>query len=203
VLAAVTVVLYLPMSLVPEVGLGWATTLDVPSLIRSWMSVSTDLGLLGGQVGVLGGLGDHTDAVLVLTRGLGLLAAAAVCGLLLWKVLRGHLDPITGMAAGLGAVVLLGPVVHPWYLLWGLIPLAATKALPRYRRALLATSAVLALVEPPTGADFNFRAYQLPMAVAAGLLMLILVLAVQRRQLAGQTGVDIDALPARSGPPPT
>ncbi|MDT7708750.1 MAG: alpha,6-mannosyltransferase [Pseudonocardiales bacterium] len=198
VLTGVTLVLYVPMSLIPEVGLGWATTLDVPGLIRSWMSVSTDLGLIGGQIGVLGGLGDHTDTVLSIFRAIGLAAAAVACGVLLWKVLRGTLDTITGMAAGLGAVVLLGPVVHPWYLLWGLIPLAATKALPRYRRALLATSAVLALVEPPTGSDFNFRAYQLPMAIAAGLLMLVLVLLVQRRQLAGQEGVDVDALPGRS-----
>jgi alpha-1,6-mannosyltransferase len=198
VLLGVTLVLYLPMSLVPEVGLGWATTLDVPGLIRSWMSVSTDLGLLGGQVGVLGGLGDHTDTILPLFRGIGLAAAAVVCGLLLWRTLKGTIDPITAMAAGLGAVVLLGPVVHPWYLMWGLVPLAATKALPRYRRALLAVSAVLALVEPPTGADFNFRPYQLPMAVLAGLVILVLVLLVQRRQLDGQEGVDIDALPGRS-----
>jgi len=203
VLLGVTLVLYVPMSLVPEVGLGWATTLDVPGLVRSWMSVATDLGLLGGQVGVLGGLGDHTETILPLFRGIGLAGAGVACAVLLWKTLKGTIDPITGMAAGLGAVVLLGPVVHPWYLLWGLIPLAATKTLPRYRRALLATSAVLALVEPPTGADFNFRAYQLPMAIAAGLVILVLVLLVQRRQilgrkLAGETGVDIDALPGHS-----
>ena len=84
-----------------------------------------------------------------------------------------------------------------------LIPLAATKTLPRYRRALLAVSAILALVEPPTGSDFNFRAYQLPMAVFAGLIILVLVLVVQRRQLDGQEGVDIDALPGRSAHTPS
>ena len=102
------------------------------------------------------------------------------------------------MGAGLGAVVLLGPVVHPWYLLWAAIPLAATRGLPRHRRVALAASAVLAIVVPPTGADFNFRAYQLPIAVAAALIMLFLVLWVQRRQLAGQHGADVDALPGRT-----
>jgi alpha-1,6-mannosyltransferase len=196
-LGAVTVVGYGALALVTGLGLGWVGTLNTPSIIRSWLSVSTDLGLIGGQIGILGGLGDHTDSVLLLTRGLGGLAAGIVVVMLLLATLRGRIDPVTGMGTGLGAVVLLGPIVHPWYLLWAAIPLAATRGLPRYRRAALAASAVLALLVPPTGADFSFRAYQLPMAILAGILMLVLVLLVQRRQLAGQRGVDVDAWPGR------
>ncbi|WP_219414473.1 polyprenol phosphomannose-dependent alpha 1,6 mannosyltransferase MptB [Pseudonocardia nigra] len=203
VLGLVTAASYVVLALATGTGVGWATTLDTPGLIRSWMSVSTDLGLVGGQVGILGGLGDHTDSVLEITRGLGLLASAVLVGMLLLATVRGRLDPITGMGAGLGAVVLLGPIVHPWYLLWAAIPLAATKGLPRYRRAALAASAVLALVVPPTGADFSFRAYQLPMAIVAGILIFVLVLVLQYRRLAGQIGADIDALPVRvPGPEP-
>lgn len=198
VLTAITVAVYTPLSVGTGVGLGWTTTLAVPTLILSWMSATTDLGLIGGQVGILGGLGDHTDAVLSLFRGVGLAIAAVLCVRLLWTVFRGRLEPITGMAAGLGAVVLLGPVVHPWYVLWGLIPLAATRAMPRYRRALLAASAVLAVVVPPTGADFNFRAFQLPLAIAASLVMLAVLVAFQRRQIQGASGVDIDALPGHA-----
>ena len=79
VMAAITVVIYTPLSVGTGVGLGWTRTLDTPSLILSWMSASTDLGLIGGQVGILGGLGDHTDTVLLLTRGVGF-AGAAVRG---------------------------------------------------------------------------------------------------------------------------
>jgi len=196
-LGLITVAIYTPLSLGTGVGLGWTRTLDTPALILSWMSATTDLGLIGGQVGIIGGLGDHTDTVLQLFRGVGLAAAALLLVMLLLATLRGRIDAVTGMGAGLGAVVLLGPVVHPWYLLWAAIPLAATRGLPRYRRAALGASAVLAVVVPPTGADFNFRAYQLPMAVAAALIMLFLVLAVQRRQLVGSSGVDVDALPGR------
>ena len=205
-MAAITVLVYTPLSVGTGVGLGWTRTLDTPSLILSWMSASTDLGLIGGQVGVLGGLGDHTDAVLALFRGVGLIGAAVLVAKLLLATYRGRIDAVTGVGAGLGAVVLLGPVVHPWYLLWAAIPLAATRGLPRHRRAALAASAVLAVVVPPTGADFNFRAYQLPMAVAAALVMLLLVLWVQRRQLAGRSGVDVAALPGRTPqpqPPPS
>ena len=202
VMAVVTVLIYTPLSVGTGVGLGWTRTLNTPALILSWMSVSTDLGLIGGQVGVLGGLGDHTTTVLMLTRGVGLTAAAVVVVLLLRNTYRGRIDAVTGVGVGLGAVVLLGPVVHPWYLLWAAITLSATRGMPRYRRAALGLSAVLALVVPPTGADFNFRAFQLPIAVAAALVMLGLVLWWQRRQLVGQNGVDIDALPGRSPPPP-
>jgi alpha-1,6-mannosyltransferase len=82
--------------------------------------------------------------------------------------------------------------VHPWYLLWAVVPLAATRGLPNYRRAVLAASAVLAVMVPPTGADFNFRAYQLPMAVLAGIgIALVALLWVRRfhgRRAAGDDG---------------
>jgi alpha-1,6-mannosyltransferase len=150
--------------------------------------------------------------VLSITRTLGLVAAALVAGWLLLAVLRGRLDAITGMAAGMGAVVLLSPIVHPWYLLWAVIPLAATKAMPRARRAMLVISGILAIVVPPTGADFNFRAYQLPMSIIAGLLIIGLTLLIVRRSLVGRTGVDVDSWPGHlpesrpggdaQGPPP-
>jgi alpha-1,6-mannosyltransferase len=220
-----TVACYVPLSVGTGVGIGWLKTLDIPQLIRSWMSITTDLGMIAGQVGIVARLGDHTDSVLAVSRTIGLAASAVLVLLLLFAVLRGRvdaitgmgtglgavvlllavlrgrLDPITGMGAGLGAVVLLGPIVHPWYLLWAAIPLAATRGLPRYRRAALAASAALALLVPPTGADFQFRAFQLPLAIVAGLGILLVFLLVLRRHLAGQSGPDIDVLPGR-GPVP-
>ena len=197
VCTAVAALIYTAFGIGTGLGLAWLSALDAPSLIRSWLSVSTVFGLLGGQFGVLGGLGDHTDAVLAITRTVGLVLAAVTAVLLMLAVLRGKVDAITGMAAGMGAVVLLSPIVHPWYLLWAVIPLAATRAMPRSRRTVLAISGALAIVVPPTGADFTFRAYQLPLSIGAGLLMLLLVLLVVRRSLAGRTGVDVDAWPGR------
>jgi alpha-1,6-mannosyltransferase len=164
-------------------GFGWMNTLDIPTLIRSWVSVSTDLGLLGGQVGILAGMGDHTTAVLTLTRALGGLAAGLICLYLLINTLRGRIDPVTGVGCGLGAVVLLSPTVHPWYLLWGAIPLAASYARVRFRRAAVAVSAIVALLVPPTGADFAFRAYQLPLAIAAGAVILFVPLYLIRHRI--------------------
>jgi alpha-1,6-mannosyltransferase len=164
-------------------GFGWINTLDIPTLIRSWVSVSTDLGVIGGQFGILAGLGDHTTEVLTLTRVLGGVTAGAICVWLLFGTLHGRIDPITGVGAGLGAVVLLSPTVHPWYLLWAAIPLAASTARIRFRRLAVAGSAIVALLVPPTGADFAFRAYQLPMAIVAGAVMLFIPLYLMRRRI--------------------
>ena len=164
-------------------GFGWLNTLGIPNLIRSWVSVSTDLGLLGGQVGVLAGLGDHTTQVVALSRILGGAIATVICLWLLLGTLKGRIDPVTGLGCGLGAVVLLSPTVHPWYLLWAAIPLAATTARIRFRRLAVAGSAIVALLVPPTGADFSFRPYQLPMAIIAGLLILFVPLFLVRHRI--------------------
>jgi alpha-1,6-mannosyltransferase len=199
VLTGIAGVVLAGLGLGSGLGFGWTQTLGTANVIRSWMSLSTVLGQLSGQLGILAGLGDHTDAVLTITRGLGGVAAAVVCAGLLLAVLRGRIEPVTGLGVGLGAVVLLGPVVHPWYLLWAAIPLAATTGLPQHRRGALAASAVLAVMVPPTGADFAFRAYQLPMAMLAGIVILLVAMVLVYRKVAA--GSAEPALATLTGPP--
>ncbi|HEX5811991.1 MAG TPA: polyprenol phosphomannose-dependent alpha 1,6 mannosyltransferase MptB [Pseudonocardia sp.] len=197
---AIAAAVFVVLGVGTGLGFGWTRTLGTANVIRSWMSLATDLGQLSGQLGILAGLGDHTDTVLTITRGLGGLLAALLCLRLLLLVLRGRLDPVTGLGVGLGAVVLLGPVVHPWYLLWAAIPLAATRGMPRHRRAALAASALLAVMLPPTGSDFAFRSFQLPLAILAGILILAVALLVVRRELrASGSPVLDDVEPATVG----
>jgi alpha-1,6-mannosyltransferase len=178
VAVATTVVIGLGTGL----GFGWAGALDTPNAVRSWMSVATGLGRLAALVGSGLGLGDHTTSVLMLARAAGLVAAAGACVLLLWRCWRGRVEPLAGLGVGLGAVVLLGPVVHPWYLLWAVIPLAASASHPVFRTTATVASAVLAVVVAPTGSDFLFRAWVLPSAIAAAVVTLIVpVLLVRRR----------------------
>lgn len=154
-------------------GFGWIGALGTPNVVRSWMSVATELGLLGGVIGSVLGLGDHITSVLALTRDIGLVMAGGVCLLLLWRCWRGRVEPLAALGAALGAVVLLGPVVHPWYLLWAVIPLAASATQPAFRLTATAASAVLAVVVAPTGSDFLFRAWVVPSAIAAAAITLI------------------------------
>jgi len=132
-------------------GFGWLNTLDTPNLIRSWVSVSTDLGRRRRPARCTRGLGDHTTQVVTLSRALGWLVAAAICVWLLFGTLRRPDRP--GHRPGLrarSAVVLLSPTrVHLVPAVGG-DPAAASPPDP-YRRLSVAGSANRALLVPPTG----------------------------------------------------
>ena len=161
-------------------GFGWVGALSTPNAVRSWMSVATELGLLAGWIGSLLGLGDHITSVLALARLTGLAAAGGVCLLLLWRCWKGRVEPLAGLGVGLGAVVLLGPVVHPWYLLWAAIPLASSATHPAFRTTATVACAVLAVVVAPTGSDFLFRAWVMPSAIVAAAVTLVVPMLLVR-----------------------
>jgi alpha-1,6-mannosyltransferase len=180
-------------------GFGWAGALGTPNVVRSWMSVMTELGLLAGWIGTLLGLGDHTTSVLALVRLTGLTAASGICLLAFWRCWQGRLNPLAWIGVGLGAVVLLGPVVHPWYLLWAAIPLAASVTHPAFRMAATVACAGLAVVVAPTGADFAFRAWVLPSAMAAAAVSLAVPLLIIRRRTPPLLGVLRPSTPGPTG----
>lgn len=198
VLAAITVPTVVGITVASGLGFGWTRTLDTPSDIRSWMSLPTDLGLVGGWIGTWVGLGDHTSSVLTLTRTVGLTASGVVCLVMLWRCFRGRIGPLAGLGVGLGAVVVLAPVVHPWYLLWAAIPLAAAATPAAFRISATIGSAFLAVVVAPTGADFLFRAWVIPSAIVAALVALIVPLIVVRGRTPSPLAVL--GLPAGAAP---
>ena len=132
-LAAVSLTVMAVIGWASGLGFGWLFTLGTANVVRSWMSPPTLLALGTGQVGILLGLGDHTTAVLALTRAIGVSLIAVIVTWLLFAVLRGRLHPVGGLGVALGVTVLLFPVVQPWYLLWAIIPLAAWATRPGFR----------------------------------------------------------------------
>ncbi|WP_344683407.1 polyprenol phosphomannose-dependent alpha 1,6 mannosyltransferase MptB [Saccharopolyspora taberi] len=151
-------------------GLGWIETYDVPNRLKTWLAPMSAVGMTGGGISMLLGLGNHTDAVLVITKILGYGAAAAVCLRMLWLSFRGRIEPLAGLGITFGALALFGPVLHPWYLLWALVPLALSTNDSRFRIAATTISALVALFVPPTGSGYELRAYQIPLAVIAALV---------------------------------
>jgi hypothetical protein len=135
VAAAVTAAL---VTLVSGLGWGWLGTLDAGRARLSLFSVTTGLGLLlpGGAAAL--------DAALVA----GVLVGAGTAAVLLWRTPRLGAPLAAGLA--LLAVGLLLPVVQPWYVLWGVLPLAAAAG-PRLAAAVGALCLVLCLLVWPSG----------------------------------------------------
>jgi alpha-1,6-mannosyltransferase len=160
-----------------RLGFGWIYTLGTANVVRSWMSPPTLIALGTGQVGILLGLGDHTTAVLSLTRGIGVLIIAVLVAWLLMAVLRGRLHPVGGLGVALGGCVLLFPVVQPWYLLWAIIPLAAWATRPGFRIAVIVVTIVIGVFGPTANGD-RFALFQIVDATVASTVVVLLLIAV-------------------------
>jgi alpha-1,6-mannosyltransferase len=190
-------------------GFGWIYTLGTANVVRSWMSPPTLLALATGQAGILLGLGDHTTAVLSLTRGIGVLIIAVMVSRLLVAVLRGRLHPVGGLGVALGVTVLLFPVVQPWYLLWAIIPLAAWATRPGFRIAAIGVTFVVGVFGPTANGD-RFALFQIVDATLASTIVMLLLIALtytwlpwrplpsRRRELLPETvGEVLPAIDAR------
>lgn len=151
-------------------GYGWVGALDTPVSPQNWSLVS--------------GLG-HLTGALSLWRWVGL-AAAVACGLALW-LRRDRLGPVYAVGLCLGAFVLFGPALRPWYLLWGLVPLAAAAPDGRMRRLAAAACAGFAVVVLPSG--FAPGAEQVAQAVL-GVAVAAILIAVLRPAVAGGSHED-------------
>jgi alpha-1,6-mannosyltransferase len=192
-------------------GFGWLFTLGTANVVRSWMSLPTLLALGTGQVGILLGLGDHTTAVLGLTRAMGVSIIAIIVTWLLFAVLRGRLHPVGGLGVALGMTVLLFPVVQPWYVLWAVIPLAAWATRPAFRSTTIAVTLVVGIFGPTANGD-RFTLFQILLAVIASTLIVLLLIGLTFNRLpwravpgAAAADAAIDDVPSTTvpaAPPP-
>lgn len=183
-------------------GFGWLSTLGTANVVRSWMSPPTLLALGTGQVGILLGLGDHTTAVLALTRAIGVFLIAILVSWLLLAVLRGRLHPVGGLGVALGGTILLFPVVQPWYLLWAVIPLAAWATRPGFRGSAIAITLVVGIFGPTANGD-RFTLFQIVMATLASTVIVLILIALTWRRLPWRPSPqrETDPPPARSQSP--
>jgi alpha-1,6-mannosyltransferase len=163
-------------------GFGWIYTLGTANVVRSWMSPPTLLALGTGQVGILLGLGDHTTAVLGLTRAIGVLIIMVMVSWLLVAVFRGRLHPIGGLGVALGVTVLLFPVVQPWYLLWAIIPLAAWATRTGFREAAILVTLIVGIFGPTANGD-RFALFQIVDATAASAVIVLVLIALTYTRL--------------------
>ena len=149
---AVAAVTFAAFTAVAGVGFGWVAALGAPGTVRSFLSVSTSLGVIAGQSGLLLGLGDHTQAVLDVMQPVGTLIGSAIAVVIMWQCWQRRINPIFGLGMAMGAFVLFAPVIQPWYLLWAALPLAASTADPRVRTATVWLTVLFSVTIMPNGA---------------------------------------------------
>jgi hypothetical protein len=123
------------------------------------------------------------DALVVtITRTIGTLAALGIIG---WLVLRPEgRSPVRGAALAFLTVVLLGPVIQPWYLLWFLPLFAATGLGPTQLRIAIVTIAGFSLhgmAESSSTSDSLFE-FSDGLAIVAAFIVVGLVLLVSPRE---------------------
>jgi hypothetical protein len=145
---AIVAVTAVVVTALADTGYGWIGALSTPTRARTWMSITTDLGSLFGMVARWSGV-----ATMDQSRYAFWLAGLGVAGclfLLLWRRSL-QLGPVVALGLCLAAFVMLGPVVHPWYLLWGIVPLAIAAESVAIRRAVAVASVALILLVLPGG----------------------------------------------------
>lgn len=162
-----------------------SAALSTPAGVLTWLSPTTAIGQVLGAVTTWLGWTAGPDSVIAVVRGVGALTSLVIVG---WLVLvPSRRSAVRGAALAIGAVILLGPVVHPWYLLW-VLPLFAVTGLTRREQQVTvlvtAAFAVHGMVESSTTSD-NFLDITdgITLLVAVAIVALIALASPQERAL--------------------
>lgn len=136
-------------AMVPD-GWGWLATLDTPGTYNQPYAAPSLLAEFGHRVIDAAGANVRFDDVLTSAR-IGTMAAGAVVILVLLLRARQpsnvrHSGALVG--GGLATVAIAAPVIHPWYLSWGLVLVAACAGVPA-RRWLVAATVIASFTAIP------------------------------------------------------
>jgi hypothetical protein len=138
-----TVLTFSALGALSGLGWGWIRTLNASGQVSNWI---TPLDLLANGLARVG------NALDLLPSGTSLLGPAHVLGLIgavalglyaTWRVPQ--LGLLRAMGLALVGLVLLGPIVWPWYLVWGVALLAVAQG-QRTTRALIWCSVTASLL---------------------------------------------------------
>jgi hypothetical protein len=137
-----TAVVFLVTNALSGLGFGWINALSTPGAVRSWISPITSLGVGTGWIIDMVGYGDHTEGILTVLR---LIATSAVLAYAAYLLLRPHptKNPVRACGEVLFLLAAFGPVIQPWYLLWGVVVLAAGGLTRRELPIVVAATAAL------------------------------------------------------------
>jgi hypothetical protein len=131
------------LSVLFGVGWGWLRTQGASSEVTNWLT-PTDIATnaISGLTRVAR-INLSSSSLLGPVHVLGLVAVVAIGLWALWRL--PDLGLLRAMAICLLALVLLGPIVEPWYLTWGIVLLAVTGG-PRTNTAIIRFSVLVAFL---------------------------------------------------------
>jgi hypothetical protein len=179
-IGAVSIGTFAVVTVASGFGLGWVSHLNTAGDLVSWVSVSTGLALLGAHVGHLLGFGDLTDALVAAFRVAGEVVAGTLAVLLWIGVCRQQPINLRRAARALGIsltmLVLLGPIVQPWYLLWPITVLAIVGLTPRWQTVIGGVTVWASLLVTPQGATLFDRPIAVLAAAVAAVVGAVVVL---------------------------
>jgi len=153
--ALVAAATFIAVTVVTGLGFGWVSAaLNTPGASVQWTSLPTGLGIAGGWIADASGNPGAVETCVAVARTAGTLATAAilvVLGIRAWRRAGDVRFVVASCGWALLAVVVLAPAFHPWYLLWAVVPLAASTTDHRIRTALAVASAALCFLVMPDG----------------------------------------------------
>jgi alpha-1,6-mannosyltransferase len=169
-------------SLLAGVGPGWIGALGTPGEVRTWLSPATAIGMLLGMLTTAAGITIDDALVVTVTRLVGTIAALAIVA---WLILRPEgRSPVRGAALAFLTVIILGPVIQPWYLLW-ILPLFAVTGLSpvqlRVTILVIAGFSLHGMAESSSTSD-NLFEFSDGLAIVAAFVIVGLVLLVSPRE---------------------
>ena len=140
--------------LVAGLAPGWLTALSGTGSVVQWSSVPSAIGMTAGYVLRVVGLPEAEPVAVTAARAAGVVAFAVLALVMFLRAVRDRANTRSVVyAAGvvLAAVVLLGPVVYPWYAVAPLAVLAATVRDPIAQRWLGVATLVATGLALPSG----------------------------------------------------
>ncbi len=187
---AVAVGVTVAVTALTGLGYGWVLALRTPASVETLWSVSSDVGRLlrwltsGSTPGLPSSSWSWGIDPVTLVRSVSLVAALGGCAY--WVRRTPWVGAEFALGTALLTLVVLSPVIQPWYVLWGTIPLAVTAWRPMagiWPRAVVVVL-VFALLPEGSGPTTGI--------IACGLLGVVLGTALLTLLLAGRapgTGV--------------
>jgi alpha-1,6-mannosyltransferase len=162
-------VVFVILSAVAGVGLGWLTALAGSVKIINWLTVPTAVANLIHALGS-GFFPVNFYATLRVTRFIGIGIIAVSLPLLWWRFRRDDRAALTGIAWSMLIVVLFVPAALPWYYSW---PLAVAAPLAQSRRAVAVIAGLstwVMVIFKPDGSQGMYSWLQFSLATACALV---------------------------------